>query len=170
MWQRCYCCIGLWLWLPTPFTFLWQLFRKQLKSYPPMPPDSCLNLGHFLRFASVIQSITVLSWRRDLWGISLLDVKTWVHGEHLAQSVSLLINHNFVPGHNRWKPLPAAGTSMIKWWWLHWPIAVHSVHMHRSSCVCLSDNSTIKSKYLVKWQVVNSLEYLEWPWGLIVTC
>lgn len=142
MWKRSYL-----LRVPTPSTFLWQLLRKQLKSYPPMPPDSCLNLGHFLQLASVIQSITDLSWRRYLWGSSLLDVKPWAHGKHLAQSVSLLINHNIVPGHNRWKPLPAAGTSMIKWQW-HWPIAVHSVHMHHSTCVCLSSNSTIKLSIL----------------------
>lgn len=52
MCQRCYCCIGLWLWLPTPFTFLWQLFRKQLKSYPPMPPDSCLAIFSDLHLSS----------------------------------------------------------------------------------------------------------------------
>lgn len=28
-------------------------------------------------------------------------------------------------------------------------------------CVRLSSNSTIKSKYFVKWQVVNSLQHLE---------
>lgn len=158
MWQRCSCCRGLKPRLLAPSTFPWQLFRKQLKSHPPMPPDSCLTLANLHLSSNLLQ---FFSWRRDLWGISLLDVKTWAHGEHLAQSVSLLINHNIVPGHHRWKPLPAAAAS-IKWRWLRWPVAEHS----GSTWVCLSSNSTIKSKYVAKWQVVNSLQCLEWPWGL----
>lgn len=35
-----------------------------LKLYLPMPPDSCLNHGHFLPRASVILYFTVLSWKR----------------------------------------------------------------------------------------------------------